>query len=83
MRSNDDEAYCLYCCSMSKSGIDGWRANYNRGAPSSYVKLGMCHGSPHPSTREKKLSEHLVGTNPRQIRYPMSLVEAVTKLIFL
>jgi hypothetical protein len=28
------------------------------GAPSSYVKSGMCHRSPHPSTREKKLSEH-------------------------
>ncbi len=40
------------------------------GAPSSYVKLGMCHQSPHPSTGKKKLSEHfLVGTIPRNIRY--------------
>ena len=39
------------------------------GAPSSYVKLGMCRGSPHPSTRKKKLSEHLVGTILRHIRY--------------
>ncbi len=38
------------------------------GAPNSYVKLGMCHRSPHPSTRKKKLSEHLVGTIPRNIR---------------
>ncbi len=38
-------------------------------ALSSYFKLGMCHRSPHPSTRKKKLLEHLVATLPRNIRY--------------
>ncbi len=38
---------------VSNMHASRWRANYNRGAPSSYVKLGMCRGSPHPSTRKK------------------------------
>ncbi len=68
MRSNDDEAYFIVLPFETGGPVSNSVTN-NRGAPSSYVKLGMCRGSPHPSTRKKKLSEHLVGTIPRQIRY--------------